>query len=102
MNRALAVPPLGQRPVRGAFYCRKKNKVPSGAGFQATRKGAAEASALLESCTANYIFFSEHARFATSHMPPAFSQSAWVLAVVTSPAKAGPVTAMATAIANRS
>src|SRR5262245_40983936 len=30
-------------------------------------------------------------------MPPAFSQSAWVFAEVTSPAKAGPVTATATA-----
>src|SRR5262245_61361418 len=47
----------------------------------------------------DYIFFSEHALFAASHMPPAFSQSAWVFAVVTSPAKAGPVTATATASA---
>src|SRR5262245_485698 len=45
----------------------------------------------------DYIFFSEHALFAASHTPPAFSQSAWVFAVVTSPAKAGPVTATATA-----
>src|SRR5262245_25780703 len=43
----------------------------------------------------DYIFFSEHALLAASHTPPAFSQSAWVFAVVTSPAKAGPVTATA-------
>jgi len=33
-------------------------------------------------------------------MPPAFSQSAWFFAVVTSPAKAGPVKASAKANAN--
>src|SRR5262245_37596175 len=49
----------------------------------------------------DYIFFSEHALFAASHTPPAFSQSAWVFAVVTSPAKAGPVTATATARATK-
>src|SRR5262245_66424197 len=47
----------------------------------------------------DYIFFSEHLLAAASHAPPAFSQSAWVFAVVTSPAKAGPVTARATATA---
>src|SRR5262245_52313113 len=45
----------------------------------------------------DYIFFSEHLLVAASHVPPAFSQSAWVFAVVTSPAKAGPVTARAKA-----
>ena len=46
-----------------------------------------------------YIFFSEHAFFAASHVPPAFSQSAAFFAVVTSPAKAGPVKASANASA---
>jgi hypothetical protein len=48
----------------------------------------------------DYIFFSEHLLVAASHMPPALSQSAWVFAVVTSPAKAGPVKARAKANAN--
>jgi hypothetical protein len=47
-----------------------------------------------------YIFFSEHAFFAASHVPPAFSQSAAFFAVVTSPAKAGPLKASAKAKAN--
>ena len=47
-----------------------------------------------------YIFFSEQAFFAASHVPPAFSQSAAFFAVVTSPAKAGPVKASAKASAN--
>ena len=47
-----------------------------------------------------YIFFSEHTFFAASHVPPAFSQSAAFFAVVTSPAKAGPVKASAKASAN--
>ena len=47
-----------------------------------------------------YIFFSEHLLVEASHMPPAFSQSAALVAVVTSPAKAGPVKASAKANAN--
>jgi hypothetical protein len=48
----------------------------------------------------NYIFFSEHVLVLASHEPPAFSQSAWVFAVDTSPAKAGPETASASDSAN--
>jgi hypothetical protein len=47
-----------------------------------------------------YIFFSEHTFFAASQVPPAFSQSAAFFAIVTSPAKAGPVKASAKANAN--
>jgi len=47
-----------------------------------------------------YIFFSEHLLVAASHMPPAFSQSAALVAFVTSPAKAGAVKPSARANAN--
>ena len=47
-----------------------------------------------------YIFFSEHTLVVASHVPPAVSQSAWFFALVTSPAKAGPVKASAKANAN--
>ena len=46
------------------------------------------------------FFFSEHLFIEASHMPPAFSQSAALVAFVTSPAKAGPVKASARAKAN--
>jgi hypothetical protein len=46
-----------------------------------------------------YIFFSEHVLVAASHMPPAFLQSASVLAAV-APAKAGPAKANARATAS--
>src|SRR5262245_11430909 len=46
------------------------------------------------------IFFSMHMFIFESHSPPAFLQSASVLAFDTSPAKAGPVKARATAITN--
>ena len=46
------------------------------------------------------LFFSEHLVVEASHMPPAFSQSAALVAFVTSPAKAGPVKASAMANAN--
>ena len=44
-------------------------------------------------------FFSAQVFVAASHTPPAFSQSAWVLASV-APAKAGPVNAIVKASAN--
>jgi hypothetical protein len=47
-----------------------------------------------------YIFFSEHLLVEASQVPPAFSQSAALVAFVTSPAKAGPVKASAKANAN--
>jgi len=37
----------------------------------------------------NYIFLAEQVRVLPSHMPPAFLQSAWVLAAVTSPVRQG-------------
>jgi hypothetical protein len=43
----------------------------------------------------DYIFFSEHVFVAASHTPPALAQSAAVLAVFTSWAKAGPAKASA-------
>jgi hypothetical protein len=43
------------------------------------------------------FFFSAHLLVEASHMPPAFSQSAALVACVTSPAKAGPVKASASA-----
>ena len=67
----------------------------------AVKRAPAEADALsIQTENAPYIFFSEHAFFAASHVPPAFSQSAAFFAVVTSPAKAGPVKASAKANAN--
>jgi hypothetical protein len=47
-----------------------------------------------------YIFFSEQAFVAASHVPPAFSQSAAFLACVTSPANAGTVNPSASVKAN--
>jgi hypothetical protein len=47
-----------------------------------------------------YIFFSEHKLVSAFQRPPAFSQSAWFFAVLTSPANAGPVTASASANAS--
>ena len=47
-----------------------------------------------------YIFFSEHIFFVSSHVPPALSQSALVVAFVTSPPYAGPVAASARATAS--
>jgi len=47
-----------------------------------------------------YIFFSEHFLAVSSHVPPALSQLALSVALVTSPAKAGPVKAIATATAS--
>jgi hypothetical protein len=44
-----------------------------------------------------YIFFPEHVLVLASHMPPAFWQSTWVFAVVTSPANTGPVRPIARA-----
>jgi hypothetical protein len=44
---------------------------------------------------ARYIFFSEQVLVAASHVPPALAQSAAVLALFTSCAKAGPVKASA-------
>jgi hypothetical protein len=65
-----------------------------------SKKGARNGERPGRSCNlANYIFFSEHLLVAASHVPPAFSQSAWVFAAVTSPgpANAGPVKASARA-----
>jgi hypothetical protein len=47
-----------------------------------------------------YIFFSEQILAVASHVPPALVQSASFFALVTSPAKAGPAKAIASANAN--
>ena len=84
------------------FNSLRRKTIAGRAGPQ-TKRALTEASAPLDALLAKeagYIFFSEHTFFAASHVPPAFSQSAAFFAIVTSPAKAGPVKASAKANAN--
>ena len=83
-----------QRSARRIF-CTTKGRPPKRAPLHC-ENGEELAARCANSC----FFFSEHLLLEASHMPPAFSQSAALVAFVTSPAKAGPVKASAKANTN--